>query len=210
MTYIFFTFFFFNPHPFFTITCSSFPLLPLLTYIPHSSLYIQSPLHCSAPCEISPNWLHPSPVIDKRISFCPFRWKDLPLLSISNHHTKLYIINIFPSSSSPCFFSGLPQMPPPLEPLVLQEPPVQMEPLVADLQPHPTPPATAGYNRHRPKSRRWAEPGQTKIRVQSLVLHAILQYWSSWGISPVASSWYIWPYFIYTVLTLGLRFSGKV
>ncbi|KAF0045522.1 hypothetical protein F2P81_002051 [Scophthalmus maximus] len=48
----------------------------------------------------------------------------------------------------------LPQMPPPLEPLVLQEPPVQMEPLVADLQPHPTPPATAGYNRHRPKSRR--------------------------------------------------------
>uniref|UniRef100_A0A4W6DGL2 Large ribosomal subunit protein mL51 n=1 Tax=Lates calcarifer TaxID=8187 RepID=A0A4W6DGL2_LATCA len=51
---------------------------------------------------------------------------------------------------------GLPQMPPPqLEPPVPQELPVQMEPQPANLQPHPTPPVTAGYSRHRPKLRRW-------------------------------------------------------
>lgn len=67
----------------------------------------------------------------------------------------MHSINVFASSSSSCFFSGLPQMPPPqLEPPVPQELPVQMEPQPANLQPHPTPPVTAGYSRHRPKLRR--------------------------------------------------------
>eukprot|EP00064_Thunnus_orientalis_P010385 superscaffoldBa00001409_g10411 len=41
-----------------------------------------------------------------------------------------------------------------VEPPVLQEPPVQMELQPVDLPPHPIPPATAGYSRHRPKLRR--------------------------------------------------------
>lgn len=43
---------------------------------------------------------------------------------------------------------------PQLEPLALQEPLVQMEPLLANLPVHPIPAATAGYSRHRPKSKR--------------------------------------------------------
>lgn len=62
------------------------------------------------------------------------------------------------SSSSLCFILGLPQMLP--QPPVLPEPPVQMEPqAAAHLQAHPIPPATAGYSRHRPKSKRWAAAG---------------------------------------------------
>lgn len=43
---------------------------------------------------------------------------------------------------------------PQLEPQALQEPLVLMEPPAEDLPPHPTPAATAGYSRHRPKWKR--------------------------------------------------------
>lgn len=48
---------------------------------------------------------------------------------------------------------GLPQILPQLVPLVLPELLVQMAP-AAVLHPHPTPPATAGYSRRRPRWKR--------------------------------------------------------
>lgn len=82
-----------------------------------------------------------------------------PLYTCYKHASEFQIHSFTPdlissSSSSFFFFSGLPQMLPQLEPPALQEPLVQMEPLLANLPVHPIPPATAGYSRHRPKSKR--------------------------------------------------------
>lgn len=94
----------------------------------------------------------------------------------------LHDVNRHQRSSSSCFLLGLPQMLlPQVEPPVLQEPPVQMELQAVDPPPHPIPAATAGYSRHRPKSRRWGRVGQTKILAQNLIVHAVCQeHYCSW------------------------------
>lgn len=146
-----------------------FPLSPALSYAPLSHWTISS----SFLANISASFLLCGGFLPAHYPLDPYRSLDgaFFLLSIFQVSFQIFIktysllnvkcsdfIQFFLSQNSHCCaWSGLPQMlPHQLELLELQVPLAQMEPQLADLLPLPIPPATAGYNRLRPKWKRWA------------------------------------------------------